>query len=71
MRLIKVLAAVTLSATLPALAQTAAPFPERDKQLKIVVPFAAGGGVDAAARLLGTQLQKQLGVTVIVENNNV
>jgi tripartite-type tricarboxylate transporter receptor subunit TctC len=32
------------------------------------VPFAAGGGVDAAARLLGTQLQKQLGVTVVVEN---
>jgi tripartite-type tricarboxylate transporter receptor subunit TctC len=62
MRLIRVLlAAMTLSAALPALAQA-------DKPLKIVVPFAAGGGVDAAARLLGTQLQKQLGVTVIVEN---
>jgi tripartite-type tricarboxylate transporter receptor subunit TctC len=66
MRLIKVLAAVALSASLPGLAQ--ANFPERDKPLKIIVPFAAGGGVDAAARLLGTQLQKQLGVTVIVEN---
>ncbi len=63
---IKLLAAMVLSASLPALAQ--ANFPECDKPLKIIVPFAAGGGVDAAARLLGTQLQKQLGITVIVEN---
>jgi tripartite-type tricarboxylate transporter receptor subunit TctC len=60
------LAALALFAALPAAAQGT--FPERDKQLKIVVPFAAGGGVDAAARLLGTQLGKQLGVNVIVEN---
>jgi tripartite-type tricarboxylate transporter receptor subunit TctC len=52
---------------LPVLGQPAK-FPESGKQLKIIVPFAAGGGVDAAARLLGTQLQKQLGVTVIVDN---
>jgi tripartite-type tricarboxylate transporter receptor subunit TctC len=68
MRWIKLLAVAAMCATLPALAQTATPFPERDKQLKIIVPFAAGGGVDAAARLLGTQLQTQLGLTVIVEN---
>ncbi len=43
-------------------------FPEKDKTLRIVVPFAAGGGVDAAARLLGTQLQKRMGLTVVVEN---
>jgi tripartite-type tricarboxylate transporter receptor subunit TctC len=46
----------------------AAGFPERDKTLRLIVPFAAGGGVDSAARLLGTQLQKQLGLSVIVEN---
>lgn len=46
----------------------AARFPEPDKTLKLVVPFAAGGGVDNAARLLGEQLRKQLGLTVIVEN---
>lgn len=68
MRLFKLLAAMTFAvAALPAPAQ-AATFPDRDKPLRIVVPFAAGGGVDAAARLLGTQLQKQLGVTVVVEN---
>lgn len=36
--------------------------------LRLVVPFAAGGGVDQAARLLGRQLQTDLGVSVIVEN---
>ncbi len=68
MHAIQLLAAAAMGTALPALAQTAAAFPERDKPLKIVVPFAAGGGVDAAARLLGTQLGKQLGVNVIVEN---
>lgn len=61
------LALLLAAPTAAALAQ-AATFPDRDKPLRIVVPFAAGGGVDAAARLLGTQLQKQLGVNVVVEN---
>ena len=47
-----------------ALAQSKFP----DGTLKLVVPFAAGGGVDQAARLLGRQLQADLGVPVIVEN---
>ncbi|NRF67295.1 tripartite tricarboxylate transporter substrate binding protein [Aquincola sp. S2] len=49
-------------------ASPAAVFPERGQTLRLVVPFAAGGGVDNAARLLGEQLRKQLGVTVLVEN---
>lgn len=48
----------------PVLAQ--GKFPE--SMIKLVVPFAAGGGVDQAARLLGRQLQTDLGVPVIVEN---
>lgn len=48
----------------PAFAQ--GKFPEGT--LRLVVPFAAGGGVDQAARLLGKQLQTDLGVSVIVEN---
>lgn len=51
----------------PIVAQAAA-FPEPDRLLRIVVPFAAGGGVDSAARLLAHQLGKQLGLPVIVEN---
>lgn len=39
-----------------------------DAPIKIIVPFAPGGGVDSAARLIGRQLQTNLGVIVIVEN---
>lgn len=36
--------------------------------VKLIVPFAAGGGVDTAARLVARQLQANTGWTVIVEN---
>lgn len=70
----KLLSALAAAATLvagSALAQApAAPqgskFPERT--IRIVVPFAAGGGVDSAARQLANQLGTQLGVPVIVDN---
>ncbi len=45
------------------LAQT---YPSRT--ITIVVPFPAGGIVDAAARLLQPELEKALGQTVVVEN---
>lgn len=49
-----------------ALAQPKPAFPEGP--LKIVVPFAPGGGVDSAARLVAKQLGTNLKVPVIVEN---
>ena len=39
-----------------------------DGPLKMIVPFAAGGGVDNAARLVAKQLQTNLNVPVVVEN---
>ncbi|WPG41091.1 tripartite tricarboxylate transporter substrate binding protein [Variovorax sp. EBFNA2] len=39
-----------------------------DKPIRIVVPFSAGGGLDAAARVLGQGLTKRLGQPVIVDN---
>jgi tripartite-type tricarboxylate transporter receptor subunit TctC len=39
-----------------------------DKPIKLVVPFAAGGGVDTTARLLADFMSKDLGKRVIVEN---
>jgi len=41
-------------------------FPNRT--IRIVVPFAAGGGVDALARLLAERMHNKMGVSIIVEN---
>ncbi|MDR7379337.1 tripartite-type tricarboxylate transporter receptor subunit TctC [Rhodoferax ferrireducens] len=67
MKFLKIIAATAAFAMLPAWSQ-GAKFPEHERTIKIIVPFAAGGGVDNAARLLGDQLRKLLGVTVIVDN---
>jgi tripartite-type tricarboxylate transporter receptor subunit TctC len=39
-----------------------------DHPIKLIVPFAAGGGVDSAARTLAKELQVQMKVPVVVEN---
>ncbi|VIO77150.1 hypothetical protein CI1B_69730 [Bradyrhizobium ivorense] len=39
-----------------------------DHVVKIVVPFAPGGGTDVVARTLAQEMQKDLGGTVIIEN---
>ena len=39
-----------------------------DGPIKLIVPFAAGGGVDNAARLIAKQMQTNLNITFIVEN---
>ena len=49
----------------PALAQTGA-FPERP--IRFVVPYAAGGGVDASARLIAQMIQDKQGAQIVVEN---
>ncbi|MFZ9501376.1 MAG: Bug family tripartite tricarboxylate transporter substrate binding protein [Beijerinckiaceae bacterium] len=48
----------------PALAQD---FPNRP--LKLLVPYAAGGGTDAIARLVAQAVSERLGQTMVVENN--
>jgi tripartite-type tricarboxylate transporter receptor subunit TctC len=39
-----------------------------DRIIKIVVPFAPGGGTDVVARALAQEMAKDLGATVIIEN---
>ena len=59
-----VLAALAL-ATFPG-GRAAGLYPERP--LRIVVPFAPGGGTDVIARTLAQEMAKDLGVSVIIEN---
>ena len=49
----------------PAAAQTG-PYP--NKPIKLIVPFAPGGGNDAIARSLGRRLGESLGQPVVIEN---
>src|SRR5665647_3219867 len=44
----------------------AANFPNRP--IRIVVPYAAGGGIDILARLIGQKMSEGLGQPVIIEN---
>ncbi|HXO71555.1 MAG TPA: tripartite tricarboxylate transporter substrate-binding protein, partial [Bradyrhizobium sp.] len=38
------------------------------KTITLVVPFAAGGGTDTVARLIGEQMSRTLGQTFVIEN---
>lgn len=58
--------AVALAATVPA--AFAQDFPLKGKSIRIVVPFTAGGGTDAQARVVAQKLQDLLGTTVIVDD---
>jgi tripartite-type tricarboxylate transporter receptor subunit TctC len=59
------LAACALLSVLP-IDPAAASYP--DRTIKIIVPFAPGGGTDVVARTLAQEMVKDLGVSVIIEN---
>lgn len=60
----RILSIALLSASAMASAQPKFP----DGTIKMIVPFAAGGGVDNAARLIAKQMQSNLNVSIVVEN---
>jgi tripartite-type tricarboxylate transporter receptor subunit TctC len=65
-RRLLVLLAAMLSLAIAPTARAQDTYPSRT--IRIVVPLAAGGGLDTLARVLAQKLQAKLGQTVIVEN---
>ena len=59
-------AALALALCAAALPASAAEYP--DHTIKMIVPFAAGGGTDVVARTLAQEMAKELGVSIIIEN---
>ncbi|MBO0987927.1 tripartite tricarboxylate transporter substrate binding protein [Delftia sp. SD018] len=62
----KFLAGTLIAVCALAAAVAQAAFPERS--ITLVVPYAPGGGADAAARLLATRMGARLGTSIIVDN---
>lgn len=59
---------LSLVATSSSAAESAAKWPS--KPLTMVVPFGAGGGLDASARLLAKFWEKELGVKIVIANRD-
>jgi tripartite-type tricarboxylate transporter receptor subunit TctC len=64
--IIRVFAALAMLAALAPSSADAQQWPNRP--IQVIVPFAAGGSTDVAARLVGEHLSRALGQQVIVEN---
>lgn len=63
-RVTSILASALAAATLSGVAHAAYP----DKPIQLILPFPPGGAADVGGRLVAAQLEKVLGVTVIVNN---
>src|SRR5580765_2734668 len=53
-----------LAACVPLLASAAWP----DKPIRMVVPYAAGGGADSTARIVAQQMSVALGQQIVIDN---
>jgi len=63
-----IVSTLAASAGLAARPARAAGYPDASRTIRLIVPFAAGGGVDVLARLYAQALKEKHGLTVVVEN---
>jgi tripartite-type tricarboxylate transporter receptor subunit TctC len=56
------------AAALPAVARIARAQTYPSRPVTIIVPFAAGGGTDVSARIVGDYMSRTLGQPFIIEN---
>ena len=61
-------AALLMGVSSPAQAQTSPAQDYPNRAVTLVVPYPAGGGLDALARMLGQKLAERLGKPVVIEN---
>ena len=61
-------AVLTTGAAAAALAASSAHAAYPDRAIKVIVPFAAGGGVDVGGRLIANALAEELKIAVVVDN---
>lgn len=66
LNIFSVLLAATLPLGLPAVLSAAEPYPA--KPIRLIVPFAPGGGTDLVGRVIAPRLSERLGKSVIVDN---
>nr|WP_216294233.1 tripartite tricarboxylate transporter substrate binding protein [Delftia acidovorans]MCA1068923.1 hypothetical protein [Delftia acidovorans] len=62
------LIAAAVAGMVPAAAQAQDGFPQPGRQMRIIVPFTAGGSSDVQARMLADRLSRLWGQPVVVEN---
>ena len=56
------------AAALPAVARVARAQAYPARLITMIVPFAAGGGTDVAARIVGEHMSRTLGQQIVIEN---
>src|SRR5262249_31126859 len=66
MRVLPIRIAAALAASIIATAAVGQTYPSRT--ITVIVPYAAGGSVDAVARIVAPRLAERLGQNVVIEN---